>query len=189
MRGFALAVAETQPGDLTRQIGKELAAHFVPGIDLGWSFGCLRERTSLPDTARDTRPIGDQCHPQLASANYSDPMHPSATNPPATWLTRALHAYSVAARTSPVVVSLATLLTLCALFVRRRVQWWLVRDAGMLMLAGLALIILPVVIGMYEARYALPALPLVCIAGALSLHHLLTSRRRHGGREVVAAAT
>jgi hypothetical protein len=177
MRGFALAVVAAQPGDLARQIGKELAAHFVPGIDLGWSFSCLRERTSLPDTARDTKPIGEQCHPQLASANYSDVNHPWQTNPPATSLTKALHAYSVGVRTSPVVVSLATLLTLFAFFVRRRGQWWLARDAGMLMVSGLALIVLPVVIGMYEARYALPALPLVCIAGAFSLHHLLSARR------------
>ena len=177
MRGFAIAVATTQTGDLARQIGKELAAHFVPGVDLGWSYGCLRERTSLPATARDTRPIGEQCHAQLASANYQDPNHPYQTNPPATSLTRALHAYSVAVRTSPVVASLATLLTLFAFFVRRRGTWWLARDAGLLMVAGLALIVLPVIIGMYEARYALPALPLFCIAAALSVHHLHSARR------------
>jgi hypothetical protein len=155
-----------------------LAAHFVPGIDLGWSYGCLRERGgSLPATARDTRPIGQQCHPQLASANFNDRSNPSATNPPATPLTVALHDYSVAVRTSPVVVSLATLLTLLAFFVRRRGQWWLARDAGMLMVSGLALIVLPVLVGMYEARYALPALPLVCIAGALSVQQLRLSRR------------
>ncbi|MDT5027872.1 MAG: hypothetical protein QOE61_4298 [Micromonosporaceae bacterium] len=178
MRGFAIAVFTTQPGDYFRQVGKELAAHFVPGIDLGWSYGCLRERGgSLPATARDTRPIGQQCHPQLASANFDDRSNPSATNPPATPLTVALHGYSVAVRTSPVVVSLATLLTLLAFFIRRRGQWWLARDAGMLMVSGLALIVLPVLVGMYEARYALPALPLVCIAGALSVQQLRLSRR------------
>jgi hypothetical protein len=177
MRGFAIAVLLAQPGDLARQIGREVSAHFVPGVDLGSSFGCLRERNSLPDTARDTRPIGEQCHPQLASDDFQWAAHPFQTNPPATALTRTLHAYSVVVRTSPVVVSLGTLLTLLALFVRRRGTGGLARDAAFLMLAALTLIIAPVVVGMYDPRYALPALPLVCLAAALALHHLLLAFR------------
>jgi hypothetical protein len=181
MRGFAIAVFEAQPGDYFRQVGKEIAAHFVPGIDLGWSFGCLRERFSLPATARDDRPIGLQCHAQLASADFKDLNHPWATNPPATPLTNALHGYAVAMRLSPVVLSTALLLTLLALFVRRRARTWLLRDAVMLMTASLALVILPVVIGMYEARYALPALPMVCMAGAMAVHYLRHPRRDRAG--------
>jgi hypothetical protein len=172
MRGFALAVLLAQPGDLTAQVATEVAAHFVPGVDLGWSFGCLRERTSLPDTARDTSPIGVQCHPQLASAGFADASRPSATNPPATPLTRALHRYSVTVRLAPLVSSLAVLLTLAAFALRRRHR--AVRDAAVVMMAGLVLIVLPVVVGMYEARYALPALPLVCLGAALSVQALLT---------------
>jgi hypothetical protein len=183
MRGFAIAVLLAQPGDYLRQVGKEVAAHFVPGVDLGWSYGCLRERTSLPDTARDTKPIGQQCHPQLASADFKDVKHPPETNPLATPLTKALHGYAVAVRTSPVVVSIALLLTAFAYVIRRRGQRrWLAQDAGLLMASGLALIILPVVVGMYEARYALPALPLICIAGALATHCLLPSRASRGPR-------
>jgi VIT1/CCC1 family predicted Fe2+/Mn2+ transporter len=52
---------------------------------------------------------------------------------------------------------------------------------ALLIAASAILIILPVVIGMYEARYALPALPLSCIAGALSLHHLLSARSELNG--------
>jgi uncharacterized membrane protein YhaH (DUF805 family) len=172
MRGFALAVLVAQPGDLAAQISTEVAAHFVPGVDLGWSFRCLRERTSLPETARDTSPIGEQCHPQLASAGFADPSHPSATNPPPTVLTRILHRYSVAVRLVPTVSSLAVLLTLAALTVRRRHRY--VRDATVLVLASLVLIVAPVVIGMYEARYALPALPLICLGAALSAQAILT---------------
>ena len=176
MRGFALAVFEAQPGDYFRQVGKEISAHFVPGIDLGWSYSCLRERFTLPATARDDQPIGAQCHAQLALGNFQDSYHPYADNPPANWLTNTLHAYAAVTRTSPVVLSLSLLLTLAAVVLRRRRQAWLIRDAAMLMIASLALVILPVVIGMYEARYALPALPLLCIAGALAAH-LLTQRR------------
>lgn len=176
MRGFAIAVISQQPGDYLRQVGKEIAAHFVPGVDLGWSYRCLRERFSLPETAQDTKPIGSQCHAQMASGDFSDKNVPWTENPPATPLTKALAAYSRAARTSPVVISAAFILTFIAFLLRRRGEWPLVRDAGMLVVASAALIILPVVIGMYEARYALPALPLVCIAGALSVQHLRLRR-------------
>jgi hypothetical protein len=172
MRSFAISVIRQQPGDFARQVGKEVAAHFVPGIDLGWSFWCLRERYSLPATAYDTKPIGLQCHSQMASGGFDDKSVPSAQNPPATSLTTVLAAYSRTARMSPVVVSVAFLLSFAAFFVRRREQWHLRLDVGLLIVASAVLIILPVVIGMYEARYALPALPLCCIAGALSLRHL-----------------
>lgn len=174
MRSFAIAVISQQPGDYLRQVGKEIAAHFVPGVDLGWSYACLRERFTLPATVRDNKPIGLQCHAQMASGDFSDKSVPWTQAPPATPLTTALAAYSKVARTSPVVVSVAFILTFIALFMRRRNPH--VRDAGMLVLASAALIILPVVIGMYEARYALPALPLVCMAGALSLHELRSRR-------------
>jgi hypothetical protein len=181
MRAFAISVISQQPGDYARQVGKEIAAHFVPGVDLGWSYWCLRERYSLPATAYDTKPLGLQCHPQMASGGFDDKSVPSALNPRATTLTTALAAYSGAARTSPVVVSVAFLLGLVAFLVRRREQWQPRGDVVLLIVASAILIILPVVIGMYEARYALPALPLCCVAGALSLHHLLSARsERHG---------
>ena len=41
------------------------------------------------------------------------------------------------------------------------------------------MIVLPVLIGMYEARYALPALPLICMAAALSLTRVLPAQPRH----------
>lgn len=183
MRGFALAVLAAQPGDYLRQVGKEVAAHFVPGVDLGWSYGCLRERSSMPATARDTLPIGLQCHPQLASAGFRDQAHPYTDNPPATPLTTSLHGYSTVVRLAPVTLSVAVVLTLAAFLPlllrrRRRGSPWLARDAGMLTLASLTFIVLPVVIGMYEARYGLPALPLLCIAGALSAHQLRSGSPR-----------
>jgi hypothetical protein len=173
LRSFGIKVISAQPGDYASQVGKEIAAHFVPGFDLGPSFGCLRERFSLPATAKDDRPIGNQCHAQLGSANFQDMNHPWETNPPATALTNTLHGYALATRMSPIVLTITTLLVLIAFFVRRRNStWWLARDAMMLLISSLALIVLPVVIGMYEARYALPALPMLCLAAAMSVHHL-----------------
>lgn len=179
MRSFAISVIRQQPNDYARQVGKETAAHFIPGVDLGWSFWCLRERYSLPATAYDTKPLGLQCHPQMAGGGFDDKSVPSAHNPSATPLTTVLAVYSRVVRTSPVVVSVAFLLTCIALFVRRPEQWNLRGDAGLLIVASATLIILPVVIGMYEARYALPALPLACIAGALSVRPALYRRRTH----------
>jgi hypothetical protein len=173
LQGFAITVLTQQPGDYLRQVGKETAAHFVPGIDLGPSYGCLRERFTLPATARDTRPLGEQCHAQLASGDFGDTRRPEAFNPPANGLTVALAAYSSNFRPDPVVNLLGVVLTLAALVYRRRgAGWSATRDSLLLVASSLALIVLPVLIGMYEARYALPALPLMCIAAALSLQRL-----------------
>ena len=58
----------------------------------------------------------------------------------------------------------------------------LTRDAVMLAVVGLAIIVLPVAVFMYEARYALPALPLVGLAAGLSAEALLRNRARRRER-------
>jgi len=51
-----------------------------------------------------------------------------------------------------------------------------VRDAGLLVVCSLALIVPPVLVGMYDPRYALPALPLVCVAAGLVIQYWIRYR-------------
>ena len=176
MQEFAIDVIRQQPGDVLAQIGKETAAHFVPGIQLGDSFSCLRERYSLPDGFRDTRPFDQQCHAQLALGDFKDMYVPGDRAPEGNALTAVLAGYSTVVRTSPIVNSLGVLLMIVALFLRRRAPWAVTRDALLFGLSGAALIIAPTALGMYEARYALPALPLMCLAAALGARTLLKPR-------------
>lgn len=196
MRSFATKVVATQPVAYLSTVGKEVAAHFVPAVALGPGYACLRERYSLPATARDPRPLGLHCHPELAQAGFGPRPAHWATNPPSTALSRALADYSEAARTSKIVFAAAIGLALAALVRQRGVRPRGERprgerpraerprggrrnvcDAGMLAAVTAALIIPPVLIGMHEPRYAVPAQPIAALAAALALHSLLLARR------------
>ncbi len=176
LRTFALKAIAAQPGDYARVVLHELAPHFLPGQSVGPESDCLRERWSLPDTIRGEN-IPTACTPALTQDTWQIKYADSADAPAATGLSRFLEAYSQTVRTVPIVTSLALLLALLAAIRYRRGSRD-ARDAVLLALVTASLVIPPVLVAMYEARYGLPALPFACMAAALALHHLMTSRSR-----------
>jgi len=54
----------------------------------------------------------------------------------------------------------------------------LVRDAGAMAVLAVAIVVLPVLVFMYEPRYALPALPFFCLAAGLAWGSFLCAGRR-----------
>lgn len=182
LRDFTLQVLKQQPLDYLAIVGKESAAHFVPGLYLGPENECLRGRMVAPAQFRGSVPVPDRCPPAQASGAFRDGPTNPATAPTATPLTRALHAYSASMRMIPVMLSVGVLLTLVALFARRRVDGRIRLEAVLLILAGPGLTVLTVAVGMYEPRYALPALPMAVAAAALSWHGLATRSRGSAGQ-------
>jgi hypothetical protein len=153
-------------------VAKESAAHFIPGLYLGPMNECLRERVVPPAQFRGPDEVTDRCPPAQADADfYGGPTWPG-TAPAATPLTRILHQYGEHTRMVPVVLLIGLVLTLAALFARRRGSGRVRLDLALLTLAGPGLTVLTVAIGMYEPRYALPALPLSAIAAAVAWHGL-----------------
>ncbi|MEJ3748303.1 hypothetical protein WEI85_34085 [Actinomycetes bacterium KLBMP 9797] len=170
---FSIDVIRQQPLDYLRSVGKESLAHFVPGFHLGPMNDCLRERWTPPEQWRDSTPVPERCPPARARGDFQDDYAPLANAPGATPLTRALHGYGQVVQVIPIVFSLALLLTIAVLAAGRRVTGRIRLDAVMLLLAGPGLTIVTVLLGMYEARYALPALPLAATGAALALHGLI----------------
>ncbi|GLH94771.1 hypothetical protein Pa4123_00430 [Phytohabitans aurantiacus] len=174
---FSIAVIKQQPLDYLRSVGKESLAHFVPGMHLGPMHDCLRERWAPPEQWRDSTPVPDRCPPARARPDYADDFAPLENAPTATPLTRALDVYGKYVRTIPLVFSAALFLTLAALFSGRGVRGRIRLDTVMLLLTGPGLTVLTVLLGMYEARYALPALPLAAVGAALALHGLINKQQ------------
>ncbi len=175
LRSFAIDVIRQQPVDYARTVLRDLAPHFIPGRHIGPESDCLREKWSLPATVQGS-PVPTACTPALTQTTWQDMPADPATAPASTNLTRFLAAYSRVVRTIPVVTSLAVLLTLIAA-IRRRRRSPNVRDAIMLTLVACSLVIPPVLVAMYEARYGLPALPFACMAAAMAFWHLVTTRK------------
>jgi hypothetical protein len=191
---FALAVVTQQPGDYVRAVGREVSAHFVDGIDLGPEFDCLNGRYSMPADIRDD---GD-CHPQLAAPYLTYQRVAPRFLPGPTPLTASLATYSRWAHTPRLLVTGVFVLVLVALAARgrwrrrhavngsrvviagRRGPEALVADAVLLVTVSAAIIVLPVLVGMYEPRYALPALPFLAVAAGFACRSLSLGRR--GGR-------
>ncbi|MFV2019194.1 hypothetical protein [Micromonospora sp. LOL_023] len=174
LTSFSRKVIVQQPGDYLAIVARESAAHFVPGRYLGPMNECLRERLVPPERFRSVRiPVQDNCPPAQASTGYRPEVNDPQVAPPATGLTRALHRYGTWTRGIPVVLSLAVLLTIAALVAGRRVAGWIRLDTVLLVLAGPGLAVFTVAIGMYEPRYALPALPLAAAAAALATQGLI----------------
>lgn len=176
LRDFALEAISQQPGEYARTVMRELTPHFVPGRHLGPEQTCLREKWSLPDTVQGA-PVETACTPALAHENWQRKPADPATAPAATALSRALETYSQTVRTVPVVTSLAFVLVLIAAIRYRRGSRD-AQDAVMLVLVTASLIIPPVLVAMYEARYGLPALPFAGMAAALAVRHLMTGAAR-----------
>jgi hypothetical protein len=191
LRQFAVDVVRQQPLDYLKAVGRETAAHFFDQVDPGPDFHCLDGRYTLPDTARIDGPAVPQCHPEMASGNFRAPKKDPNENPGPNALTELLSRYSKYVRTPHVAVTGIYLLVAAAglVFLRRRRgavapnprgrvydgrpsdgrdAGALVRDAVMLATLCLTIIVLPVLVGMYEPRYALPALPLLCLALGLA---------------------
>jgi hypothetical protein len=188
LTAFSIEVIKQQPLDYLRIVAKESAAHFVPGLYLGPMNECLRERVVPPAQFRGEGTVPVRCPPAQASANFGvNPTLPSDA-PAGNLLTRSLHQYGGYLRVVPVVLSIGLLLALAALLARplrvrrvsgarasgARVSGRTRLDLALLMLAGPGLTVLTVAVGMYEPRYALPALPLSAIAAALAWHGLRT---------------
>jgi hypothetical protein len=186
LRDFAIAVVTQQPGDYLRVVSREIGAHLLPGVDPGPAYACLSGRYGMPPTAYEPG-RGVRCHPELAGPDFTAPPADARRNPLATPVTMGLAAYSGVLRTPTFVVTFVGLLTLAAAFVRRRRgQAGIradVRDAGLLVVCALSLIVPPVLVGMYDPRYALPALPLVCVAAGLILQYWLALIRAQSHRE------
>ncbi|MEV4758171.1 hypothetical protein AB0J86_24055 [Micromonospora sp. NPDC049559] len=173
---FARAVLEQQPLDYLRIVGKESAAHFVPGLYLGPMNECLRDRMVPPTQFQDWEKVVDRCPPAQAQPNFGvNPTNPRYA-PKATVLTKAFHRYGEYLRTGPVVLSIGLLLSLAALFAWRRANARVRFDLLLLLAAGPGLTVLTVAVGMYEPRYALPALPLSAVAAAIAWQGLRTRR-------------
>lgn len=168
MTDFGIEVLKQQPLDYLAVVGKEAAAHFVPGLYLGPMNECLRERLVPPVRFRDTLKSIDRCPPAQASQPLAPGPTRPETAPEATALTRDLHTYGRWGRTNPLVMSLCVLLVLAALVRGRRVAGRTRLDCLMLALAGPGLTVVTVAVGMYEPRYALPAFPLAVVAAALA---------------------
>jgi hypothetical protein len=171
MTRFSISVIRQQPADYLRSVGKETSAHFIPGVHLGPQNDCLRVRWEPPESQYDRIPAYDRCTASAAWGNYSrEPVPPrDAMSTP---LTRAMHQYGRYTNLIPLAMSAAVLLTLMAVVARRRVPGRIRVDTVLLVLLGPGLVVLTVAIGMYEPRYALPALPLAAITGALAFHGL-----------------
>jgi hypothetical protein len=154
--GFAMAAIRQQPGDYARVVARDVAPFFLPWWPIGPDTRCLLGRWTLPETTRDPTPYLTHCHADLAVGDFRPDPADSATAAPANALTRALHWYSTYVRTP--VLAVAAVFLLAA--------------------AGALLIVLPVMVSMYETRYAAPALPLLAMAGALAGHHLRAAYRQ-----------
>ncbi|HEY0700314.1 MAG TPA: hypothetical protein VGD43_21225, partial [Micromonospora sp.] len=173
--GFAYSVIRQQPGDLAWIISKETAAHFAPWMRLGPGHDCLRQRYRPPVTVHRDTPVFGKCTPDLFSTGFRPVVADARSAPEATPLTRALHGYGLLARSTPVLLSASVLLTLAVLLFRRRRPWPATRDALLLTVTSLGMVV-PTAVLMYDARYALPTLPLLCVAVGLALHQLLPKR-------------
>jgi hypothetical protein len=190
---FAFAVVTQQPGDYFRVVGREVSAHFIDGVDLGPEFDCLNGRYSMPADVRVEG--GGECHPQMAAPYLTSARVDPQFLPGPTRTTQLLAAYSQYVHTPRLVVTGVFVLVLVALVAGgrwrrrqalnpsrvvvggRRGPEALVADSVMLAVVSLAIIVLPVLVGMYEPRYALPALPLLALAAGFSARSLSLGRR------------
>lgn len=184
---FALAAVTQQPGDYLRTVTGELALYFLPGQQIGPEHDCLREKWNLPVSTRSLLEPGVYCHPAMAQKEFRSRPADSSRGLTATPLTEALHQYSNHVRTPQLLISLAFLMAFGVAGTVRRFGW---RDAGdTLLLAGLSLSLLlpPVLFGMYDARYGLPALPFISVMGALAASQLFKLRHEPDGGDTAHA--
>jgi len=185
---FSVAVIRQQPGDYLRSVGKESLAHFVPGFRLGPDNDCLRLRWAPPREFRDTQTVPNRCYPAQARGDYQRWAAEPANGPEATAVTRALHSYGQYVRFIPTTLSISLLLVIATLIAGVRIFRWRLPgpivpgrirlDVVVLLFAGVGLTILTVALGMYEARYAMPALPLASLGAALAIYGLTSGRVR-----------
>jgi hypothetical protein len=196
---FSMAVLRQQPGDYLRSVGKESLAHFIPGFRLGPDNDCLRLRWTPPAEFRDTQTVPNRCYPAQARGDYqwraADPRFGAEATP----VTRAIHWYGQYVRLIPTTLSISLLLALATLIsgvrvFRRRLPGPIVPgrirlDVAVLLFAGIGLTLLTVALGMYEARYAMPALPLASIGAALAIFGLTGGPARHAAEPAPEASS
>ncbi|BCB86377.1 phospholipid carrier-dependent glycosyltransferase [Phytohabitans suffuscus] len=185
---FSKSVIRQQPGDYLRSVGKESLAHFIPGFRLGPDNDCLRLRWTPPDGFRDTLTVPNRCYPSQARGDFQRQAADPKTGSEPTAVTGALFEYGKYVRLIPTTLSISLLLVLATLISGLRFFRWrlpgpitpgrIKLDVVVLLFAGTGLTLLTVAIGMYEARYAMPALPLASIGAALAIFGLTSGRVR-----------
>ncbi|GIH09626.1 hypothetical protein Rhe02_76930 [Rhizocola hellebori] len=177
LRTFARKAIAAQPADYAQVVLRDLAPHFIPGRHIGPESDCLREKWSLPATIKGT-PVPLACTPALTQNTWDNEFADDKDAPAATGLSTFLAGYGKVMRTVPIVTSLALLLALVAAIRFRRGS----RDAAdtiTLALITVSLVIPPVLVAMYEARYGLPALVFASMSAGLSWRHLSKAGSSH----------
>ena len=174
------------------------------GSTRGPTSHCLYGRYSLPATAQDT--AGGACHPEMAATNFSarqgdhevqpraDPAAQarSGSTPPWRHTTQPVTARLPADRVGaagPLAGPSAAGADAATVVARTGAgpERWPPTPRCSCWSPG-AIIVLPVLVGMYEPRYALPAMPLVGLALGFASRVLSQSRRRLDSYDGTVAA-
>jgi hypothetical protein len=189
LKQFAIDVVRQQPLDYLRTVGTETALQFVDGLPMRVEYRCADDLYRFARTLQPGGP-GPICRPQLGSADFQWPGRPAQDAPAATPLSRFLEGYASMVRTPRLVVLGVYVLVAAAAVVEvRRRRRRGVEDAEGRALAGdavtlavicLTIIVLPMALFMYASRYALPALPLLCLAAGMAAEFLVRTRSGHG---------
>jgi len=167
LNAFAVKVIKNQPGDYAAMIVRETSWHFLPG----WRptdqlYVCLLNKW-VPAEQLNTGCGPDELH--LPGSLQKGHLKLPVTEPTA--LTRGLTAYGATqAAYGPMLglLLLGLLAVAIGRLVRRRGDKNLA-DAILFAAAGLGMIVVSVATSMFETRYAIPAIPLICVGAALAV--------------------
>jgi hypothetical protein len=176
---FDVAVITQQPLDYGYLVAADTSRFLLPFRDMGPRTTCLAGWWRMPADPRDPSPsLGGRCRPLLGGPDYR--VMPVVPTGGPTRLTRALHWYSLHARTPRIALLLAVLAALAAAVWRpRRLPGWRHDGLDALLLAGtgLAILTISVATSMFDLRYGVPALAVLPAAGALGVHRLAATAR------------
>ena len=161
---FVGKVFRAQPVDLAVALGRDFT-YFFRSTTPTYRVACLH---SLWVPQAGSPP----CRPYQAQTGQG--LNPSfdEAEPPASAVARAVRLHGFVFRTPPFLLLLIVLLVVAVSVARVRVAGPPVRGTWLLLTSGLVLLAMAVLGAMYDARYAIPAVPLFTLAGALALHGL-----------------
>ena len=159
---FVGKVFRAQPVDLAVALGRDFT-YFFRSSTPTYRVACLH---SLWVPRAGSPP----CRPYQAQTGHGlNPIFDEA-DPPASAIASAVRLHGVAFRTPPLLLLLIFLLVTATSVARRRAVGPPIRGTWLLLASGFVLLATAVVGAMYDARYAIPAVPLFTLAGALALH-------------------